>query len=1543
MTDKLRRIIAVIIILVVVAGTLGGLHVAELRSERQAISQAKMILLDSAREERDTMLTLFESGFLYLEMLSDTRAFETERTAEETGRMLENIKTYSKFSKAYIVGKDGAGEYGGNAGTDYSDAAFFQTALSGERAMAAVEAGEYGEESGIVLAVPYRDGDEITGVLCGMYFESDLMNRLTSEAYAQSGYSYITDAFGNVIVNTASKYFIPVGQNLTTFFENKNVRFEKGVTVESLRKSLAAHKTASVYYSYNGDARVWTAIPFESEALPDNGWILCNVIAENFLTQQIETSRSNAFEVVGVIAAFLFVALLLFLLLERDNRRHMAKSIHMREDFLDKLPSGAGIYQFDGEKVSLLYINKRYQEMVGRSGENIEKDDVSRVVHPDDVHEMLSEMRAAQEENRDAVCELRLQMGDGSYAPFRIIGHIASSEREKQILYCLYFPVESGEFIAVRERQETEARYRSLVDNAGGGLTITEVGEDGALTNIFTSDGMLRLMHASRKQWESFSACGDVYAKVYAEDVDVARSVFGSLKEDGQSASAAYRLVRMDGGTVWVNVTGRMAAENRKKHIYAVHTDITALKTIEQKEHNVTAQLVFLNRVAGDLLSSTDADSAINIVLEDVLKHFCGRRSYVFEFDVPHCIACNTYEVCAAGVEPAIDILRAVPFSDFSEWFKIFDRDGYIAILDTSVINDEDRATERALLEAQEISSLVVVPLYEDGVLIGMMGVDDPTMNADQMARLQAIGNYMSVMLSRRNMTRELNDSNARMEVMMNDTPGGFAQMIIHPDNSITPCFFNDGFCRMLGMTREQTHVLFDSDAYAGAHPDDRAPIAEQLAKTVAARSTLTARVRFLTARGVYIPVEVYYSVWEKSSNEFYLNGYYRDISDKIALEENYKRNLAYRDVTAKNAIASFHLNVTRNRVDEGISDEPAMLTLEREGTLDGFMERSACVLGGTLEHETYKKHFSREALLDALAHDRNQVTLEHAFFPSPERSMWIRTTADLFRNPGTGDVEGFIYSRDLTEMHMLDLLMRTVVNVGYDYIVSIELRTKVYNTFVSSAGIATAFQDKGVYDEDTVSALLTTIYPDDRAAAFENLKLSSLINRLDQEGYAELRYRVVRGGEIRNKKCSYTYLDKSHSHIVICRVDETSSVLEMQAALDAAQKASAAKSEFLSHMSHEIRTPMNAIIGMTQLAKDAVETDRASTKEYLSEIDNSSRYLLGLLNDILDMSRIESGKFTLNCEWVKIADVLTPCFEIIRPAILEKHIVFEAPSMAAMEKVGAYECYFDLMKVRQMLLNLLNNACKFTGEGGRIKLSFKNKSHDSQTATDYIIIEDNGCGMSEEFLKTIFTPFEQEKNPYSGSVQGTGLGLPIAVRIARAMGGDIRAESKLGAGSRFTITLPYRYRLAEAKERPADMAVTDAALEHAHILLAEDNDVNAVIAQKLLEKKAATVTRVGDGRQAVEEFSRSAPGRIDAILMDIRMPVMDGLSAARAIRGLSHPDAAVVPIIAMSANAFEEDVKESLAAGMNAHLAKPVDPQKLYDTVAEQMARRHG
>ena len=377
--------------------------------------------------------------------------------------------------------------------------------------------------------------------------------------------------------------------------------------------------------------------------------------------------------------------------------------------------------------------------------------------------------------------------------------------------------------------------------------------------------------------------------------------------------------------------------------------------------------------------------------------------------------------------------------------------------------------------------------------------------------------------------------------------------------------------------------------------------------------------------------------------------------------------------------------------------------------------------------------------------------------------------------------------------------------------------------------------------------------------------------------------------------------------------------------ALDAARAANQAKLEFLSSMSHDIRTPMNAIIGMSQLAQLRIE-DPAYLLECFRKIDASSAYLLSLINNILDMSKIETGKFKLGQEIFGLDSLVEGVLEIIQPQAdkLQRRLHIERQFSPQRSYRG------DLLRLKQIFLNLLSNGLKFTREKGHITWTIQSLDHTAQLEHLRFVVRDDGIGMSEAFLQRAFHPFEQEAVESTQNHVGSGLGLSIVYNLVRLMGGTISVESRKGQGTRFTLVLPLRLAALPEPGGAAEQRETDwraVRLTGCPILLVEDNSLNREIARTLLERAGAVVTEALDGRQACECFAASEEFYYQAVLMDIRMPEMDGLDAARAIRGMDRADAAGVPILAMTANAFTEDRAQASAAGMTGYLVKPLEP----------------
>ena len=390
--------------------------------------------------------------------------------------------------------------------------------------------------------------------------------------------------------------------------------------------------------------------------------------------------------------------------------------------------------------------------------------------------------------------------------------------------------------------------------------------------------------------------------------------------------------------------------------------------------------------------------------------------------------------------------------------------------------------------------------------------------------------------------------------------------------------------------------------------------------------------------------------------------------------------------------------------------------------------------------------------------------------------------------------------------------------------------------------------------------------------------------------------------------------------------------------ALKEAQNANAAniaKTTFLNHMSHDIRTPMNAIVGFTDIALKRKPDEEV--ENCLKKIRQSSEYLMTLINDVLDISRIESGKLEYKPVPVDLRDMINTVLSIARGYMENRDLNFYVSG----EELKNPYVMADELRIREVLLNIISNAVKFTKDGGTISFIAENSlGNDEHHIIVRYRISDTGIGMSEEFQARIFDEFSQENDGARTSYKGTGLGMAIAKQYVNLMGGKIEVSSRQGIGSTFTVEIPLLIAEQVLTEKEENLR-KDMDLQGLHVLLAEDNDLNAEIAVVLLEEKGMVVTRTVDGKSALTQFCNTAPGTFDLILMDIMMPEMNGYESTKAIRNLpDRPDGKKIPIIAMTANAFAEDVQAALKAGMNDHVAKPVDMEILISVITKYIER---
>ena len=396
----------------------------------------------------------------------------------------------------------------------------------------------------------------------------------------------------------------------------------------------------------------------------------------------------------------------------------------------------------------------------------------------------------------------------------------------------------------------------------------------------------------------------------------------------------------------------------------------------------------------------------------------------------------------------------------------------------------------------------------------------------------------------------------------------------------------------------------------------------------------------------------------------------------------------------------------------------------------------------------------------------------------------------------------------------------------------------------------------------------------------------------------------------------------------------------KLEIALKKAEDASLAKTRFLNNMSHDIRTPMNAILGYAQLMVNELKgKNLPEISEYLKKLQQSGNLLLSIINNVLDMAQIESGRMEIDENYGRIEDIRQNLFEIFGDEAKKKNLVLQYTINVEHENILT-----DTTKVKEIFVNILSNAIKYTSSGGSVKVSIDELPCDED---GYMMVRtrvsDTGIGMSQEYLTNIFEAFTREQNTTKSKIAGTGLGMSIVKKYVDLLGGTINVESELGKGSTFTVTL--KHRIADesyyVKKYIEESETGSEILEGRNILLAEDNDLNAEIAEAILENAGLKIEHVEDGIQCVNRIEKMPADTYDMILMDIQMPQMDGYKATQAIRNLPDKDKASIPIVAMTANAFEEDKRDAIAAGMNGHIAKPIQVDKMLSILSEVIRQR--
>jgi signal transduction histidine kinase/CheY-like chemotaxis protein/PAS domain-containing protein len=735
--------------------------------------------------------------------------------------------------------------------------------------------------------------------------------------------------------------------------------------------------------------------------------------------------------------------------------------------------------------------------------------------------------------------------------------------------------------------------------------------------------------------------------------------------------------------------------------------------------------------------------------------------------------------------------------------------------------------------------------------------------------------------------------------------------------------------------------------------PEDREKLRDLYRRLEAGESPLTSEYQMIDRQGsksAYMRT-MYMTVCDQQGRPTTAYGAAIDVTAQKREQESYHNGIQTLLTSNPRSLCTFEFDLTNNKCNEGHGTSRYIIDRLQADTVDGVFDNYLQIIPDVREQRVFLDIFDRQKLIRKFEEGKKSYSLDYHRYNEKNKLISVRTFLNLLKNPDTGAVICIAYSLDITAQKQQESIVKILTGLECQMVAILDTDSREIEGAYLGNKLPEAYRRFYKKPGDVCSAaelrrhiMANLVLPEDTAIYHQGTIIDDLPQKLESAGHVEFIVRFKPEAPETTPtyhRFQHYWLDEMSRRILIVMTDVTQSVLHQQEDLERerrlrmqANAANDAKTEFLSRMSHNMRTPLNVILGITHLSMERGHTPK--TMAELEKIDSVSRIMLGLINDILDLSKAESGHMTLNPEPYPADEFYDYIDAFARPLCEEKdlHFVLDAHPLTEVAPM------MDKLHANQVLFNLLSNAAKFTPEGGTVTLGLYQHMTSAGKLAMKVVVSDTGMGMSQTFLNELFEPFTQEQRNDVSRERGTGLGLSIVKQIADLMGGQIAVSSELGKGTAFTLTGEFDcVPIEEVQAQKEETTVRDVALLSGKcMLLCEDHPLNQEIARALLEEKGITVDIAENGETGLQKFARSSPGQYDVILMDIRMPVLDGYAATGRIRALSRPDAQKVPIVAMTANAFAEDIQKCLQAGMNGHIAKPIDPENLYQTLLAVM-----
>jgi signal transduction histidine kinase/PAS domain-containing protein/ActR/RegA family two-component response regulator len=1186
------------------------------------------------------------------------------------------------------------------------------------------------------------------------------------------------------------------------------------------------------------------------------------------------------------------------------------RSNPFERELTDAIPTGMGVFDLVNGQVIVRYLNEGYYQMAHelRSEHGYLEKHVLEALHPDDRKPFLKEGYDSIKENRPFFLRIRVLSKDMGYLWVSARASHVTLPDQSERFYAIFDDIDS----MVKERQEllqTNQLYENAVQE--GNLTLWEydlktnkvtLAKDPgtqynaspyALPNVFAPEALIPIIE-------------DTCVSDYLD-------LFKKVRQGEASASTE----------IWLKPTETLARRcDRISLVTAFNGDGDPIgaKGIGQ---NIT-EAVIKSTVVNRLTEKNYDYIGILHVSDGTLR----------------LVASKTGPVDIMAKEQTLDQVRDLASAKLH-----------------SVQGVDD------FLEETSVSKVVSQLKHSDHYDYVLHCVADGNEKAKRMNYVWMDETHRSILVTQEDVTesylqqrkelekqakvRQQKQQIAGLEKTINSLPAGIA-VVKKAENSLKIVMVNRSLCQLL-KAQEKTllSMPFDQLVKVGIYPDDYDTVMTGLARLFS-DANATSYVYRTKEEGQ----DRYH--WIRAEGRAFIEmdgsktGYviFTDASGEKQLEEEFARKIQGLSFNSANVLNIVHLNLTQNQCLEEQTLPQYASRVKGLTTADEYFTQCLRHLLGDEDRQRCQDILNRQSLLALFEVGKSEVSCDFRILdPQSHEARWVKAYLNTARNPMTGDTETSVSCVDSQDALLAEQIFGLITKAEFDYIAIVRLEGETMEMIYEKPTVGFPFTHQRVkYSQraDYVSKTFLDVEEQKYYSAMTNLQ--TVVGELYKKDSFTFSYRrTLADGSLSCIEAHYHWLNKEAGEILLLTTDVTATYLrqqktvqQLQDALIEAEKASTAKSEFVSRISHDIRTPISIIKSMTDFATQD-KNDPVKLSDDLKKIEVSNTFLLSLINDVLDVSKIDAGKIKLSPEPYSYQEFLSNVRNMLEPLCDQKHLKFTVK-----EDVNTKTILVDKTRLNQIVLNLLTNSVKYTPAGGSIFFASGTRPLNGRQVMGYLEIKDTGIGMSPDFQKVMFDPFTQEHdNPLRDrTATGTGLGLSIVKKLVDLMGGTITVKSALGKGSDFVVSFPLDkvdQNLAVSHTTPLDQVLSAKPLK-GNILLVEDNEINVEIAKRFLAVLGLSVVTAENGKAALTTFEESKPHTYQAILMDIQMPIMNGYEATQAIRQLKREDATTIPIIAMTADAFSTAIEHAKQVGMNDYITKPIDVAKLRETLAHYL-----